>query len=511
MSEDRLNNNDKLNEISKVIPISGMYQNWFLDYASYVILERAVPFILDGLKPVQRRILHSLKELDDGRYHKVANLIGNTMKYHPHGDASIGDALVKLGQKGLLIDMQGNWGNVATGDKAAAARYIEARLSQFALDVCFSPKVTTWQTSYDGRANEPDWLPIKFPLLLFQGVEGIAVGLSTKILPHNFNELIDASISILKGRNKTIKPDFQSGGLADFSNYNDGKKGGKVRVRAKVNEIDKKTLQITELPYNVTTTTLIDSIIRANDKGKIKIKNIQNNTADKVDIIITITNDVSIDKTIDALFAFTDCEISIYPITCVIQNDAPVFTDVSTILKISTDNTKLILTQELEIQLNELSERWHNASLERIFIEEKIYRDIEEVDSWEGIIDVIFKGLKPFVNHLKREITDIRDAYLKGSVFIAPMFIGSGLQNKLLEAMSMKIPCITTDLANKSLNATKKEIMIAENEEEFAEKCIALFNNKEKTLNLIENGYKFVKSKYDWKKSTSKIIKLLKS
>jgi len=405
MSEDRLNNNDKLNEISKVIPISGMYQNWFLDYASYVILERAVPFILDGLKPVQRRILHSLKELDDGRYHKVANLIGNTMKYHPHGDASIGDALVKLGQKGLLIDMQGNWGNVATGDKAAAARYIEARLSQFALDVCFSPKVTTWQTSYDGRANEPDWLPIKFPLLLFQGVEGIAVGLSTKILPHNFNELIDASISILKGRNKTIKPDFQSGGLADFSNYNDGKKGGKVRVRAKVNEIDKKTLQITELPYNVTTTTLIDSIIRANDKGKIKIKNIQNNTADKVDIIITITNDVSIDKTIDALFAFTDCEISIYPITCVIQNDAPVFTDVSTILKISTDNTKLILTQELEIQLNELSERWHNASLERIFIEEKIYRDIEEVDSWEGIIDVIFKGLKPFVNHLKREVT----------------------------------------------------------------------------------------------------------
>ncbi len=404
MSENILNNNDELNEISKVIPISGMYQNWFLDYASYVILERAVPFVLDGLKPVQRRILHSLKELDDGRYHKVANLIGNTMKYHPHGDASIGDALVKLAQKGLLIDMQGNWGNVATGDKAAAARYIEARLSQFALDVCFSPKVTKWQASYDGRANEPDWLPIKFPLLLFQGVEGIAVGLSTKILPHNFNELIDASISILKGRNKTIKPDFQSGGLADFSNYNDGKKGGKVRVRAKINEIDKKTLQITELPYNVTTTTLIDSIIRANDKGKIKIKNIQNNTADKVDIIISIANDVSIDKTIDALFAFTDCEISIYPITCVIQNNAPVFTDISTILKISTDNTKLILTQELEIQLNELSERWHNASLERIFIEEKIYRDIEEVDNWEGIIDVIFKGLKPFINQLKREI-----------------------------------------------------------------------------------------------------------
>ena len=405
MIEDNLENNEELNEITKVIPISGMYQNWFLDYASYVILERAVPYILDGLKPVQRRILHSLKELDDGRYHKVANLIGNTMKYHPHGDASIGDALVKLGQKGLLIDMQGNWGNVSTGDKAAAARYIEARLSHFALDVCYSPKVTKWKTSYDGRANEPDYLPIKFPLLLFQGVEGIAVGLSTKILPHNFNELIDASISILNGRNKKIKPDFQSGGFADFSNYNDGKKGGKVRVRAKIDEIDKKTLNISELPYNVTTTTLIDSILRANDKGKIKIKNIQNNTADKVDIVITITNDVSIDKTIDALYAFTDCEISIYPVTCVIQNDTPIFTDISNILKISTENTKLILTQELEIKLNELNEKWHSATLERIFIEEKIYRDIEDVDSWQGIIDVIFQGLKPFVNILKRKVT----------------------------------------------------------------------------------------------------------
>ena len=405
MIEDNLENNEELNEITKVIPISGMYQNWFLDYASYVILERAVPYILDGLKPVQRRILHSLKELDDGRYHKVANLIGNTMKYHPHGDASIGDALVKLGQKGLLIDMQGNWGNVSTGDKAAAARYIEARLSHFALDVCYSPKVTKWKTSYDGRANEPDYLPIKFPLLLFQGVEGIAVGLSTKILPHNFNELIDASISILNGRNKKIKPDFQSGGLADFSNYNDGKKGGKVRVRAKIEEIDKKTLNISELPYNVTTTTLIDSILRANDKGKIKIKNIQNNTADKVDIVITIANDVSIDKTIDALYAFTDCEISVYPVTCVIQNDTPIFTDISNILKISTENTKLILTQELEIKLNELNEKWHSATLERIFIEEKIYRDIEDVDSWQGIIDVIFQGLKPFVNILKRKVT----------------------------------------------------------------------------------------------------------
>ena len=405
MSENTIENNEELNEVTKVIPVSGMYKDWFLDYASYVILERAVPYILDGLKPVQRRILHSLKEMDDGRYHKVANLIGNTMKYHPHGDSSIGDALVKLGQKGLLIDMQGNWGNVSTGDKAAAARYIEARLTQFSLDVCFSPKVTSWKNSYDGRANEPEWLPIKFPLLLFQGVEGIAVGLSTKILPHNFNELIDASISILRGRNKKILPDFQSGGLADFSNYNDGKKGGKVRVRAKIEEIDKKTLQITELPYNVTTTSLIDSILRANEKGKIKIKNIQNNTADKVDIIITITNDVSIDKTIDALYAFTDCEITIYPTTCVIQNDSPIFTDVSTILKISTENTKLILTQELQLKLNELNEKWHSATLERIFIEEKIYRDIEDVDSWEGIIEVIFKGLKPFVKNLKREVT----------------------------------------------------------------------------------------------------------
>jgi len=404
MSTDIIDNNNENEDVSKIIPISGMYQNWFLDYASYVILERAVPLILDGLKPVQRRILHSLKELDDGRYNKVANLIGNTMKYHPHGDASIGDALVKLGQKDLLIDTQGNWGNISTGDRAAAARYIEARLSHFALDVCFSSKVTKWKNSYDGRSDEPEALPIKYPLLLFQGVEGIAVGLSTKILPHNFNELIDASISILRGKNKKVKPDFPSGGLADFSNYNDGNRGGKVRVRAKIEEIDKNTLQITELPYNVTTTSLIDSIIRANDKGKIKIKNIQNNTADKVDIIITVTNDVSIDKMIDALFAFTDCEITIHPITCVIENDKPIFTDISNILKSSTYNTKLILTKELEIQLHELNERWHNASLERIFIEKKIYRKIEDVDNWEGIIEVIFKGLKPFTKKLHRQI-----------------------------------------------------------------------------------------------------------
>ena len=404
MSTDIIDNNNENEDVSKIIPISGMYQNWFLDYASYVILERAVPLILDGLKPVQRRILHSLKELDDGRYNKVANLIGNTMKYHPHGDASIGDALVKLGQKDLLIDTQGNWGNISTGDRAAAARYIEARLSHFALDVCFSSKVTRWKNSYDGRSDEPEALPIKYPLLLFQGVEGIAVGLSTKILPHNFNELIDASISILRGKNKKVKPDFPSGGLADFSNYNDGNRGGKVRVRAKIEEIDKNTLQITELPYNVTTTSLIDSIIRANDKGKIKIKNIQNNTADKVDIIITVTNDVSIDKMIDALFAFTDCEITIHPITCVIENDKPIFTDISNILKSSTYNTKLILTKELEIQLHELNERWHNASLERIFIEKKIYRKIEDVDNWEGIIEVIFKGLKPFTKKLHRQI-----------------------------------------------------------------------------------------------------------
>ena len=387
--------------------VSGMYKDWFLDYASYVILERAIPLINDGLKPVQRRILHSLKELDDGRYHKVANLIGNTMKYHPHGDASIGDALVKLGQKNLLIDPQGNWGNVFTGDRAAAARYIEARLTNFALDVCFSPKVTDWESSYDGRGKEPVSLPMKFPILLFHGAEGIAVGLSTKILPHNFNEIIDASINFLRGRNKKIKPDFPSGGLADFSNYNDGQKGGKIRVRAKIDRGEgKNNLKITELPYAVTTTSLIDSIIKANDKGKIKIKHIENNTAENVDITIILPNDVSIDKTIDALYAFTDCEITIHPSACVIENDKPIFTSISNILRVSAENTKSILTKELSIQLGELKEKWHLCSLERIFIENRIYRDIEEVDNWDDIIKTIFKGLKPYAQKLYRDITD---------------------------------------------------------------------------------------------------------
>ena len=386
--------------------VSGMYKDWFLDYASYVILERAIPLINDGLKPVQRRILHSLKELDDGRYHKVANLIGNTMKYHPHGDASIGDALVKLGQKNLLIDPQGNWGNVSTGDRAAAARYIEARLTNFALDVCFSPKVTEWESSYDGRGREPVSLPMKFPILLFHGAEGIAVGLSTKILPHNFNEIIDASIGFLRGRFKKIKPDFPSGGLADFSNYNDGQKGGKVRVRAKIDREGKNNLKITELPYAVTTTSLIESIIKANDKGKIKIKHIENNTAENVDITIILPNDVSIDKTIDALYAFTDCEVTIHPSACIIENDKPIFTSISNILKVSTENTKYILTKELTIQLHELKEKWHLCSLERIFIENRIYRDIEEVDNWDDIIKNIFKGLKPYIKNLYRDVTD---------------------------------------------------------------------------------------------------------
>jgi len=386
--------------------VSGMYKDWFLDYASYVILERAIPLIDDGLKPVQRRILHSLKELDDGRYHKVANLIGNTMKYHPHGDASIGDALVKLGQKNLLIDPQGNWGNISTGDRAAAARYIEARLTSFALDVCFSPKVTDWESSYDGRGREPVSLPMKFPILLFHGAEGIAVGLSTKILPHNFNEIIDASIHFLRGRNKKIKPDFPSGGMADFSNYNDGQKGGKVRVRAKIDREGKNNLKITELPYAVTTSSLIDSIIKANDKGKIKIKHIENNTAENVDITIILPNDVSIDKTIDALYAFTDCEITLHPSACIIENDKPIFTSISNILRVSAENTKSILTKELSIQLEELKEKWHLCSLERIFIENRIYRDIEEVDNWDDIIKTIFKGLKPYVKKLYRDVTN---------------------------------------------------------------------------------------------------------
>ena len=403
MSELENLNNDNLKEI---VHISGMYENWFLDYASYVILERAVPHIYDGFKPVQRRILHSLKELDDGRYHKVANVIGHTMKYHPHGDASIGDAMVQIGQKNLLLDMQGNWGNTATGDRAAAPRYIEVRLTPFALDVAFNKKITKWNSSYDGRGKEPETLPVKFPLLLAHGVEGIAVGLSTKILPHNFNELIDASIKVLKGVKPRIFPDFSSGGMADFTNYNDGKRGGKIRVRAKIKAIDKSTLHITELPYSTNTSSLINSIIKANDKGKIKIKKIEDNTAEEVEISISLPTGISPDKTIDALYRFTDCELSISPLSCVISDNQPIFNGVSEILQKSTDHTVLLLTKELEVNLKELRDKWHFSSLERLFIENRIYHAIEELETWDDIISTIHFELKPFVKKLKREITD---------------------------------------------------------------------------------------------------------
>ncbi len=385
--------------------VSGMYKDWFLDYASYVILERAVPSLEDGFKPVQRRLLHSLKEMEDGRYHKVANLIGHTMKYHPHGDASIGDALVQLGQKDLLIDCQGNWGNIYTGDRAAAPRYIEARLSKFALDVVFSPKVTQWQASYDGRGKEPVFLPAKFPILLAQGVEGIAVGLSTKIMPHNFVELIDASIDTLKGKKPKLFPDFPTAGIADFSQYNDGKRGSRIKVRAKINIEDKNLLRISEIPFGTTTVSLIDSILKANDRGKIKVKKIEDNTAEHVEILVHIPTQLSPDKTIDALYAFTDCEVSISPLCCVIQNDQPFFAGVSDLIRLSTENTLAILKRELEIELDEHEEHWHFANLERIFIEERIYRDIEEEETWEGVIEAIDKGLKPHTKHLLREVT----------------------------------------------------------------------------------------------------------
>lgn len=413
--EESKNTEDKNQEIEiisdettndAITKVSGMFKDWFLDYASYVILERAVPAIDDGFKPVQRRIMQSMKDLDDGRYNKVANIVGHTMQYHPHGDASIADAMVQLGQKELLIDMQGNWGNILTGDRAAASRYIEARLSKFALEVVFNPKTTEWQLSYDGRRKEPVDLPVKFPLLLAQGGEGIAVGLSTKILPHNFNELIDASIKILKGKSFTIYPDFLTGGIADVSNYNEGKKGGKVRVRARISQLDKNTLVITEIPYGTTTSSLIDSILRANDKSKIKIKRIEDNTAKNVEILVHLPNGVSPDKTIDALYAFTNCEMSISPLCCIIQNNKPIFIGVSEALKHSTQHTVDLLKSELEIQLNELEEQWHFASLERIFIENRIYRDIEEEETWKGVIKAIDKGLKPHIKHLKRAVTE---------------------------------------------------------------------------------------------------------
>ncbi|AZA89730.1 DNA gyrase subunit A [Chryseobacterium nakagawai] len=386
--------------------VSGLYKDWFLDYASYVILDRAIPSVFDGLKPVQRRIMHSMRELEDGRYNKVANIVGNTMKYHPHGDASITDAMVQVGQKELLIDTQGNWGNIYTGDSAAAARYIEARLTPFALEVVFNPKTTEWTKSYDGRNNEPVDLPVKFPLLLAQGVEGIGVGLSTKILPHNFNELINASVAYLKGKKFEVYPDFLTAGYLDVSEYNDGHRGGKVRARAKITQTDKHLLVISELPYSKTTSDLIDSILKANEKGKIKIKKIEDNTSDKVEILIHIHNDVSPDKTIDALYAFTDCQVTISPNACVIVGDKPMFMNVSDILKMNTDHTVSLLKKELEIELHELQESWHFSSLERIFIENRIYHDIEEVKTWEDVLKTIDKGLKPHTKHLLRAVTE---------------------------------------------------------------------------------------------------------
>ena len=420
MSDELNNNEDKLipdhlagrpneeptSSEETITKVTGMYRDWFLDYASYVILERAVPAIEDGFKPVQRRIMQSMKDLDDGRYNKVANIVGHTMQYHPHGDASIGDAMVQIGQKDLLIDTQGNWGNILTGDGAAAPRYIEARLSKFALDVVYNPKVTTWQASYDGRKKEPINLPVKFPLLLNQGAEGIAVGLSTKILPHNFIELIDASIKHLQGKKFQIYPDFPTGGLIDVADYNDGLRGGKIRSRARINQLDKNTLVITEIPFGTNTSSLIDTILKANDKGKIKIKKIEDNTAAEVEIQIHLPSGISPDKTIDALYAFTGCETSVSPLGCVIEDNRPLFIGVSEMLRRSTDRTVELLKQELEIQLDELEEQWHFASLERIFIENRIYRDIEEEETWEGVIAAIDKGLQPHIQHLKRAVTE---------------------------------------------------------------------------------------------------------
>ncbi|HEV8079470.1 MAG TPA: DNA gyrase/topoisomerase IV subunit A [Chitinophagaceae bacterium] len=386
--------------------VSGQYKTWFLDYASYVILERAVPAVEDGLKPVQRRILHAMKEMDDGRFNKVANIIGQSMQYHPHGDVSIGDALVNLGQKNLLIETQGNWGDVRTGDDAAAPRYIEARLSKFALEVAFNNKTTEWQLSYDGRKNEPVTLPMKFPLLLAQGAEGIAVGLATKILPHNFCELIEASIKYLRNKKFELFPDFATGGMVDVTNYNEGKRGGKIRVRAKIEELDKRNLVIRDVPYGITTSQLIDSIIKANDGGKIKIKKVTDNTAADVEIAIELAQGISTDITIDALYAFTDCEISISPNACVIVSNKPAFLGVTELLKISADNTKDLLKKELEIRLAELHEKWHYTSLEKIFFEEKIYKELEKKhETWDKVLLAIDKAFDPFKKLLKREIT----------------------------------------------------------------------------------------------------------
>lgn len=396
--------NEQHNE--HITTIDGLYENWFLDYASYVILERAVPALYDGFKPVQRRILHAMKEMDDGRFNKVANIVGSTMQYHPHGDASINDAIVNIGQKDLLIDCQGNWGDIRTGDSAAAPRYIEARLSKFALEIAFDEDTTEWQVSYDGRKREPVYLPVKFPLLLAQGAEGIAVGLSTKIMPHNFCELIDASIKYLRKEPFELNPDFLTGGLIDVREYNDGKRGGRIRVRAKIEIVDKKTLKISEIPFGTTTSDLIDSILKANEKGKIKIKKVIDNTAKDVEILIELQPQVSPSVTVDALYAFSDCELSISPNTCVIISDKPHFIGASDALRLSTDTTVQLLKRELEIQLKELEDKWHFSSLEKIFIENKIYRDIEEEETWEGVVGAIDKGLEPFKKLLMRDVTE---------------------------------------------------------------------------------------------------------
>ena len=452
MTEEKLNQQEPQEEPQddglkeEVTYLSGMYRDWFLDYASYVILERAVPYINDGLKPVQRRIMHAMREMDDGRYNKVANIIGQTMQYHPHGDASIGDAIVQLGQKDLLIDTQGNWGNVATGDGSAAPRYIEARLSKFALEVLFNAKTTEWKLSYDGRKKEPVTLPVKFPLLLAQGVDGIAVGLASKLFPHNFNELIDASIAYLRNKDFELVPDFPTGGMADFSKYNDGLRGGTVKIRAKIEKRDNRTLVITEIPYGKTTTTLIESIIKANDKGKIKIKKIDDNTAENVEIIVYLASGVSSDKTIDALYAFTDCEVSLSPNSCIIENDKPHFIGVKEILKRSTDSTLQLLKLELEIRKGELEEAWHYSSLEKIFIEERIYKDkkFEDSENMDQAVAHIDKRLEPWKPKLKREVT--REDILK-----------------LMEIRMARILKFNKDKANENLLSIEDEIAEVEN------------------------------------------------
>ena len=432
----------------KIVPVGGLYQNWFLDYASYVILERAVPSLYDGLKPVQRRILHSMKELDDGRYNKVANIIGNTMKYHPHGDASIGDALVQLGQKDLLIDCQGNWGNTLTGDGAAAPRYIEARLSKFASHVVFNPKTTSWLSSYDGRNKEPEQLPVKFPLLLAQGAEGIAVGMACKFLPHNFIELIDQSINHLRGKKVEILPDFQNGGMADFSNYNDGLRGGKVRVRAKIKKLDNKTLVLNEIPFGTTTSSLIESIIKANDKGKIKVKKIEDNTAAEAEIIIHLAPGVSPDKTIDALYAFTDCEVSISPNSSIIDKDTPRFLGVSEILKINTDHTVSLLKLELEIKLDELERQWHFSTLEKIFIREEMYIDFKLYSDKTTLYEYLYKRFEKFKKQFIREITDEDLHKLTQIPMIRITRFDSDKADELLLKIEEEIKTVKEHLAN---------------------------------------------------------------